>query len=102
MSVKVRPRHHISPLFLQPFCEWSAIFMATIRKTKSKTWVAEVKKFGQYKSKTFPTKLQAQAWAVEIEQTRNPQTIEPGKSVGDALLRYQLEVSPSKKSWRNS
>ena len=75
--------------------------MATIRKTKAKTWLAEVRKLGQYKSQTFPTKLQAQAWAVEMEQTMAPDTLVMGKSLGDAFLRYQQEVSPSKKTWRN-
>lgn len=75
--------------------------MATIRRTKHKTWVAEVRKSGQYKSRTFPTKIQAQAWAVEMEQTMSPDTLVMGKSLGDAFLRYQLEISPSKKSWKN-
>lgn len=75
--------------------------MSTIRKTKAKTWLAEVRKLGQYKSQTFPTKIQAQAWAVEMEQTMTPDTLVRGKSFGDAFLRYQLEISPSKKTWRN-
>jgi len=74
--------------------------MAVIRKTKSKTWLAEVRKFGQYKSKTFTTKLQAQSWAVEMEQTLTPDAIVSGKTLGDAFRRYQKEVSPGKKGWR--
>ena len=66
--------------------------MAVIRKTKSKTWLAEVRKFGQYKSKTFTTKLQAQSWAVEMEQTLTPDAIVSGKTLGDAFRRYQKEV----------
>ena len=75
--------------------------MATIRKTKHKTWVAEVRKSGQYKSKTFSSKIQAQAWAVEMEQTMTPDTLVMGKSLGAAFLLYQQEVSPAKKTWRN-
>ena len=75
--------------------------MATIRRTKNKTWLAEVRKFGQYKAKTFDTKLKAQAWAVEVEQTMTPDTLVLGKSLKDAFLRYQKEVSPTKKSWKN-
>lgn len=75
--------------------------MATIRRTKNKTWLAEVRKFGQYKAKTFDTKLKAQAWAVEVEQTMTPDTLVLGKSLRDAFLRYQKEVSPTKKSWKN-
>lgn len=75
--------------------------MAGIRKLKNKKFLVEVRKAGRYKSKVFDTKLQAQAWAVEIEQNLTPGAIVKGKTLGDALLRYQQEVSPSKKSWRN-
>ena len=70
--------------------------MASIRKTKSNTWLAEVRRLGQYKSKTFPTKLQAQAWAVEMEQIQSPDILVKGKTLADAFKRYQKEVSPKK------
>lgn len=74
--------------------------MATIRKLKSKRFVAEVRKFGHYKSKTFDTKIQAMAWAAESEQTLSPDTLVQGKTLGDCFIRYRDEVSPSKKSHR--
>ncbi len=74
--------------------------MATIRKLKNKRFVAEVRKFGQYHSKTFDTKIQAQAWAVETEQNLDPEGLVKGKTLGDAFIRYRDEISPSKKSYR--
>jgi len=74
--------------------------MASIRKTKHKSWLAEVRKNGQYKSRTFDTKLQAQVWAVEMEQNMTPDAIVTGKTLSDAFLRYQKEISPNKKGWR--
>ncbi len=40
--------------------------MATVRKLKSKRFLAEVRKNGHYKSKTFDSKVKAMAWAVRI------------------------------------
>lgn len=74
--------------------------MATIRKLKNKRFVAEVRKFGQYHSKTFDTKIQAQAWAVETEQNLDPEGLIKGKTLGDAFIRYRNEISPTKKSYR--
>ncbi len=48
--------------------------MATIRKLKSKKFLAEIRKQGQYKSKTFTTKVQAMAWAAETEQNLSSDT----------------------------
>ncbi len=74
--------------------------MAAIRKLKNKRFVAEVRKYGQYHSKTFDTKIQAQAWAVETEQNLDPEGLVQGKTLGDAFTRYRDEISPSKKSYR--
>lgn len=74
--------------------------MATIRKLKNKRFVAEVRKYGQYHSKTFDTKIQAQAWAVETEQNLDPEGLVKGKTLGDAFIRYRDEISPNKKSYR--
>lgn len=74
--------------------------MSTIRKTKTKKWVAEVRTFGQYKSKTFDTKLKAQAWAVEIEMEMSPDTLVSGKTLKDGYERYRDEVSPTKRGYK--
>lgn len=42
--------------------------MATIRRLKSKKFLAEIRKAKQYKSKTFDSKVQAMAWSAEMEQ----------------------------------
>jgi len=75
--------------------------MATIRKLKSKRFVVEVRKQGQYKSKTFDTKIQAMAWAAETEQSLSPNTLVKGKTLGNVFERYRDEISPTKKSWRS-
>lgn len=75
--------------------------MATVRKLKNKNFLAEVCKNGKRKSKTFPTKIQAMAWATETEQKLSSDSFVQGKTLGDALTRYQNEVSPSKKSYRS-
>lgn len=49
--------------------------MATTRKLPSKRWYVEVRKYGQRKSKTFDSKLQAIQWADEIEQTIDPDSL---------------------------
>jgi len=74
--------------------------MATIRKLKSKKFLAEIRKLGQYKSKTFTTKVQAMAWAVETEQELSSDTLISGKRLSDIFERYRDEISPSKKSYR--
>jgi hypothetical protein len=75
--------------------------MATIRKTKHNTWLAEVRKSGRYKSKTFDSKIQAQCWAFEMEQTLVSYTTVLGKTAGDAFLPYQKEISPTKNTRHN-
>jgi len=74
--------------------------MATIRKLKSKRFLAEVRKYGQRTSKTFDSKVQAMAWAAETEQSLNPDGLVKGKTFGDALTRYRNEITPTKKSQR--
>lgn len=75
--------------------------MATIRRTKTKRWHAEVRKLGVQKSKTFDTKIQAQVWAIELEQSLKPGALVLSKTLADALNRYRDEISPKKKSARN-
>ncbi len=74
--------------------------MATIRKLKSKRFLAEVRKLGVRKSKTFDSKVQAMAWAVETEQSLDPEGLVEGKTLGNAFSRYRNEITPSKKSQR--
>ncbi len=62
--------------------------MATIRKLKSKKFLVEVRKLGQYKSKTFPTKIQAMAWAAEIEQSLLSDSLVRGKTLAELFQRY--------------
>ncbi len=71
--------------------------MATIRKLQSKKFLAEVRKSGQYKSKTFTSKIQAMLWAVETEQSFSPGTLVRGKNLSDLFERYRNDVSPHKK-----
>ncbi len=75
--------------------------MATIRRLKNKKYVAEVRKYGHYKSKTFTTKVEANRWAVETEQFLSPEQYIQGKLLGDAFARYRDEISPTMKGYKN-
>ncbi len=75
--------------------------MASLRKLKNKSFLVEIRKHGQYYSKTFPNKVQAMAWAAEKEQGITKEGIVKGKTLGDAFTRYRDEISPSKKSHKN-
>ena len=75
--------------------------MASIRKLKNKKFIAEIRKSGQYKSKTFNTKIQAMAWAAETEQSLDTEGSLPVKTIAEALTRYRDEISPGKKSFKN-
>lgn len=71
--------------------------MASFRKTSEGTWRAEVMINYKRKSKTFITKAEAQAWAMDI--TRDLSTGKkdiPDKSFGDLLEKYRDEVSVHK------
>ncbi|MCF6258403.1 MAG: hypothetical protein L3K25_19265 [Gammaproteobacteria bacterium] len=74
--------------------------MATIRKLKSKRFFTEVRRLGQYKSKTFTTKVQAMSWAAETEQSLSSDTLVRGKTLSDIFERYRDEITPHKKSRR--
>lgn len=74
--------------------------MASIRKVKDK-WLAEVRLKGLKASKTFPTKVEAQSWALQQEQQHGKHGgIIKGKTLGDAMRRYADEVSPKNKGAR--
>jgi integrase len=70
--------------------------MASIRK-RGDAWVAEVFKRGVRRSKSFPTKQAAQAWArlteSEIDAGNRPSSL----TVGQMLDKYAREISPAKK-----
>lgn len=75
--------------------------MASLRKLKNKRFLAEIRKQGQYKSKTFDSKVQAMAWIAEVEPQLSQEGVVQGKNLSDALIRYRDEISPTKKSHRN-
>lgn len=75
--------------------------MASLRKLKNKRFLVEIRKHGQYQSKTFDSKVQAMNWAAETEQSLAPDRLIHGKTLGDAFARYRDEISPKKKSHRN-
>lgn len=76
--------------------------MASIRKRGSQ-WEAQVRRLGwPTLSKSFPSKSQATQWAnvIESEMTRNvfvDSSTTKNLTLGDLILRYSEEVSPSKK-----
>jgi integrase len=76
--------------------------MASIRKLDTGKYYAEIRRKGYpATSKTFATKLEAQAWAVEQEQRMGKhQHLLSHKTLGEAFERYRLEVTPSKKGAR--
>jgi integrase len=75
--------------------------MATIKKRSNKRFTAEIRKHGQYISRTFDNKAQAMAWAVEAEQTLTPDMLVKGKLLRDLLTRYRDEITPIKKTRKN-
>lgn len=74
--------------------------MASIRKKDGK-WRAEVRLKDFYKSGSFNSKQEAQAWALEQEQSygRHGNSVN-GKTLGDAFRKYADEISPKKKGAR--
>lgn len=74
--------------------------MASIRK-RGNRWYVEVRLKSGRQSKSFDSKLEAQAWAVEKEmQLGRGAGIVRGKTLEDAFRRYSDEVSPTKKGQR--
>ena len=76
--------------------------MASITKYKD-GWRVFVAVDGKRKTKTFPTKREATAWASAEERAiRELQTTPEAEryTVVDMLTRYAKEVSPKKKGWR--
>ena len=69
--------------------------MAYIRKYRD-AWRAEIQRNGIRTSKVFSTKREAQAWALEQEATAKRARAGSNKSFGDAVDRYQADVSSAK------
>ena len=67
--------------------------MASIRK-RGASWRAELYRDGQRESASFPTKLQAAAWAHQREAELGGERL-PDHTLGAALIRYGREVSLS-------
>lgn len=72
--------------------------MASYRK-RGKTWRVEVYRDGVRESASFPTKQQAAAWAQQREAGLDGTRL-PDKTLADALDRFRLEVSPTRKGAR--
>lgn len=72
--------------------------MAYIRKDKGK-WRAEVAVLGHRASKSFDTKAAATQWAAAEETILRAGTRDkfPAKSLGQALAKYELEISKHKR-----
>ncbi|WP_372810104.1 tyrosine-type recombinase/integrase [Litorivivens sp.] len=73
--------------------------MASIRKD-GKRWRAEVRKSGQYHSKTFPSKMQAKAWADEIESSIHKSVGKSDYTLKDALKKFLTDISSKRKGHR--
>ncbi len=81
--------------------------MATITRTKSGTWKAQVRRIGlPAVNKTFKAKYDAEAWSrsVESEQDRGVfvnRSEADRVTVGELIDRYILEITPLKRSAKN-
>lgn len=69
--------------------------MAYVRKLNDK-WQAQIERHGKRTSKTFPTKREAQAWALEQEALAKRHADGSGHTFGEAVQKYKQEVSPKK------
>jgi integrase len=78
--------------------------MASFRKLKSGSTLAEVYVKGLRDSRTFDTARQAKEWAAQRETELRQQaetSVDVTKSVRDVLQRYAAEVSTRKRTGRN-
>lgn len=74
--------------------------MATPKKTAAGTWHIQFEIKGVRESGTFPTKREAQEWALSRSQALRAAAegrVSEIKTLGDALRRYMLEVTPDKR-----
>lgn len=72
--------------------------MASLRK-KGNGWEASVCRKGVRRSRTFDTKTEAQHWAADVEREilDGVDGKIPDKTLGELLVRYADDVSPSKR-----
>lgn len=72
--------------------------MASIYRLPSGLWRAQIARRGVRKSQSFATKKAAELWAAREEAAILDGTASkwPAKTLGDALLRYEKEVTPTK------
>ena len=70
--------------------------MAYIDKNQRGKWVAQINRNGQRFSKSFATKREAQAWAMEQEAKAKREREGQGFTFGDAVTKYSAEVSSKK------
>jgi len=71
--------------------------MAYIQKLKvSGRWQAQIQRNGIRSSKSFDTKREAQAWAIEQESKAKRSKAGGNKTFGDAVERYKEDVSSKK------
>lgn len=71
--------------------------MAYIQKLKaSGKWQAQIQRNGVRSSKSFDTKREAQAWAMEQEATAKRARAGGNKTFGDAVDKYKEDVSSKK------
>lgn len=71
--------------------------MAYIQKLpKTGKWQAQIQRNGQRSSKSFDTKREAQAWAMEQEATAKRARAGGDRSFGDAVDKYIADVSSKK------
>jgi len=75
--------------------------MASIRKKAGK-WRVEVRRKGAYRSASFDSKLEAQAWAVEVEQGLGAygSRVAVTRTLGEAMQRYAEEIAHRHKGER--
>ena len=73
--------------------------MASIRKD-GKRWRAEVRKAGQYRSRSFPTKMQAKSWADDLESSISKGMRQSDYTLSDAIDKFLTEISPSRKGYK--
>lgn len=71
--------------------------MAYIAKLpKTGKWQAQIQRNGQRSSKSFDTKREAQAWAIEQEATAKRARAGGNRTFGDAVDKYKSDVSSKK------
>lgn len=87
-----------------PHLDWIVVQMAAFRKRGPYQWEAQIRRRGfPAQSKTFNTKVEAEAWAqmIESEMSRGvwlSRSEAEATTLHEALDRYEKEITPGKKS----